>query len=249
MRYETDEMEIDLREILFVLRRKLVAILMTAFIFAGATFAYCQFVASPVYEATSRLYIQTQSTSITSLADVQVSTVLAKDYVELIQSRTLCQEVIDNLDLNMTYSQLKESLTVTNPEDTRILNISIQSADPKSSKAIANEFARVARKQISDIMKTDEPSLWETAITPKNPVKPAKMKNTVLGFFAGGFVAGLISIVMYLMDDAIRTPEDIERRLGLNTLASIPEEGGKGKKKNKRKNKLPKKSKRKKREK
>lgn len=246
MRYETDEMEIDLRELLFVLRRKIVAIVLTAVIFAGATFAYCQFVASPVYEATSRLYIKTQSTSITSLADIQMSTVLAKDYVELIQSRTLCQEVIDNLELNMTYGQLKGCLKVTNPEDTRILNISIQTTDPAASKAIANEFAKVAKKQIAEIMKTDEPSLWETAIKPKSPVKPAKFKSTVLGGMVGAFLAGLISVVMYLMDDAIRTPEDVERRLGLNTLASIPDDAGKAKKKKKRRRKkLPKVSKKK----
>ena len=74
-------------------------------------------------------------------------------------------------------------------------------------------------------MKTDEPSLWEKAITPENPIEPEKAKNTVLGGMIGAFLAALIVIVLHLMDDAIRTPEDIERHLGLITLSSIPQEG------------------------
>lgn len=233
MRYEKDEMEIDLRELFFVLRRRILVIILTAVIFAGAAGSYSYFVADPVYESTSRLYIQTQSTSITSLADIQMSTVLANDYVVLIQSRTLCQEVIDNLDLDMGYKALQSKMTVTNPEDTRILNISIRDDDPQISTIIANEVARVAKKKISDVMKTDEPSLWETAIVPEHPIKPAKVKNTMLGGMIGAFLAALVVIVLHLMDDAIRTPEDVERYLGLTTLSSIPQEGETKKKRRK----------------
>ena len=233
MRYEKDEMEIDLRELFYVIRKRILVIILTAVIFAGAAGSYSYFIADPVYESTSRLYIQTQSTSITSLADIQMSSVLASDYVVLIQSRTLCQEVIDNLDLDMTYKELKACMTVTNPEDTRILNISVRGTDPRETTEIANEVARVAKKKISDVMKTDEPSLWETAIVPKEPIKPEKAKNTVLGGMIGAFLAALIVIVLHLMDDAIRTPEDVERHLGLITLSSIPQEGESKKKRRK----------------
>ena len=254
MRYEKDEMEIDLRELFFVIRRRILVIILSAVIFAGAAGSYSYFVADPVYESTSRLYIQTQSTSITSLADIQMSTVLASDYVELIQSRTLCQEVVDNLNLDMTYRDVQKCMTVTNPEDTRILNIAIQGKNPQETTAIANEVALVAKQKISDVMKTDEPSLWETAIVPKQPVKPEKIKNTVLGGMIGAFLAALVVIVLHMMDDAIKTPEDIERHLGLTTLSSIPQEGETKKKRRKdrirrRKNKgflgMPKKSKKK----
>ena len=233
MRYEKDEMEIDLRELFLILRRRILVIILTAVIFAGAAGSYSYFVADPVYESTSRLYIQTQSTSITSLADIQMSTVLARDYVVLIQSRTLCEEVADNLGMGLTYKDVQRSMEVTNPEDTRILNISVQGTNPQKTTAIANEVARVAKKKISDVMKTDEPSLWETAIVPENPIKPEKAKNTVLGGMIGAFLAALVVIVLHLMDDAIRTPEDIERHLGLTTLSSIPQEGESKKKRRK----------------
>lgn len=227
MKYEHDEMEIDLRELYYVLRKKIVAILLTGLIFAGAAGVYSFFVAEPIYQSTARLYITTQSTSLTSLADIQMGTVLTYDYVELIQSRTLVEEVILNLGLEdtQTYGSVKSRLTVTNPEDTRILNISIQGPDPRENKMIANEFAKVARRNISDIMKTDEPSLWETAVAKGAPIKPQKTKNIALGLIIGIFLASLVVVISHLMDDAIKTNDDAERYLGLMVLGTIPYEG------------------------
>ena len=227
MKYEHDEMEIDLRELYYVLRKKIVAILLTGMIFAGAAGVYSFFVAEPIYESTAKLYITTQSTSLTSLADLQIGTVLTLDYVELIQSRTLVEEE--------TYGSIKGRLTVTNPEDTRILNISIQGPDAKENKALANEFAKVAQYKISEVMKTDEPSLWETAVSKGGPIKPQKTKNIALGFIIGIFLASLVVVISHLMDDAIKTNEDAERHLGLNVLGTIPFEGNKRDKRDRRK--------------
>ena len=237
MKYEHDEMEIDLRELYYVLRKKIVAIILTGLIFAGAAGVYSYFIAEPVYQSTARLYITTQSTSVTSLADIQVGTVLTYDYVELIQSRTLVEEVIVNLGLEekASYGSIKSRLTVVNPEDTRILNISIEGPDPKENKALANEFAKVARHKISEVMKTDEPSLWETAVSKGAPIKPQKTKNIALGLIIGIFLASLIVIISHLMDDAIKTNEDAERHLDLMVLGTIPFEGNKKNKRGRRK--------------
>lgn len=227
MKYEHDEMEIDLRELYYVLRKRIVAILLTGMIFAGVAGVYSFFIAEPVYQSTARLYITTQSTSLTSLADIQMGEVLTSDYVELIQSRTLVEEVILNLGLEYdeTYDSIKDRLTVVNPEDTRILNISIHGPDPKENKQLANEFAKVARHKISEVMKTDEPSLWETAVSKGDPIKPEKTKNVALGFIIGALLASLIVVISHLMDDAIKTNEDAERYLGLMVLGTIPYEG------------------------
>ena len=231
MKYEHDEMEIDLRELYFVLKKKIIAIILTGLIFAGAAGVYSFFVAEPIYQSTARLYITTQSTSLTSLADVQIGTVLTYDYVELIQSRTLVEEVIVNLGLEdkENYISIKNRLKVENPVDTRILNISIQGPDSKENKALANEFAKVARYKISEVMKTDEPSLWETAVSKGNPIKPQKTKNIALGLIIGIFLASLVVVISHLMDDAIKTNDDAERYLDLMVLGTIPYEGTKSK--------------------
>lgn len=227
MNHERDEVEIDLLEILQVLKKRILIIILTALIFAAGSGVYSFFIADPVYQATSRLYILTQSTSITSLADIQMGSSLATDYLELIQSRPVVEKVIRNLGLDEDYESMLGKLTVENPADTRILNISVQDTDAATATEAANEFSKVAKKQISEIMKTDEPSVVEVAHTPDDPVKPEKAKNVIIGFLLGAILSALVVIVNYMMNDSIKSTEEIERYLGLNTLASVPFDGKK----------------------
>lgn len=231
MNQQREEIEIDLREIFYVLKKRFLIILLTALVFASGSGIYSFFIANPVYESTSKLYILTQSTSITSLADIQMGSSLALDYVEMIQSRAVVEEVIDNLGMNIEYEEMRGMLTVTNPADTRILNISIQNTDAALTTEVANEFSEVARKQISQIMQTDEPSVFETAHLPEDPIKPEKTKNVAIAFLLGAFLSALVVIVLYILNDSIRDQDDIEKYLELNTLASIPMEDGKKKEK------------------
>lgn len=231
MNHEKNEIEIDLRDIFYALKKRFLIILLTAMVFAAASGIYSFFIASPVYESTSRLYILTQSTSITSLADIQAGSSLALDYLELIKSRPVVEDVIKELNLDMEYGEMLGHLEVSNPADTRILNISITDTDASLTTQAANEFAKVARKQISKIMKTDEPSLVEVAQLPDEPIKPEKVKNIVIAFLLGAFLSALAVIILYILNDTIKSQEDIERYLELNTLASIPLENGKKKQK------------------
>lgn len=237
MNYDRGEVEIDLLEILQVLKKRILIIILTALIFAAGSGIYSFFIADPVYQATSRLYILTQSTSITSLADIQMGSSLATDYLELIKSRPVVEKVIRNLGLDEDYESMLDKLTVENPADTRILNINVQDTDAATATEIANEFSKVAKKQISEIMKTDEPSVVEVAHTPDKPVKPEKAKNVIIGFLLGAILSALVVIVNYMMNDSIKSTEEIERYLGLNTLASVPFDGKKKEKPHKTKKK------------
>lgn len=222
MSNHNEEIEIDLRELLQVIRKRFLVILLAALIFAGGAGVYSFFIAEPVYESTSKLYILTQSTSITSLADIQVGSSLAVDYLELMKSRPIVEEVIENLSLQMKYEDMLKVLSITNPSDTRFLNISIKGTDAVKITEIANEFSEVAIRKIPEIMKTDKPSIVEIATLPDHPIKPEKSKNVMLAFILGAFLASMIVIVKDVFNDKIKTQEDIERYLELNTLASVP---------------------------
>lgn len=226
-----DEIEIDLREIFYVLRSRVLAILLAGILFASAAAIWSFFLATPSYQATSKLYILTQSTSITSLADIQVGSSLAMDYMELIKSRPVVNQVKRNLGLDFENEAItEEMLSIKNPENTRIIKISISSDDPQVSADMANEFAKVAKRKISEIMQTDEPTMVETAIVPPDPIKPKKAKNIMLGFVLGVFLSAFAIIVLHILNDSIRSQDDIERYLGLNTLVTVPYVGDKKKK-------------------
>ena len=217
-----DEIEIDLLDLLMVLKARIILLIASAVGMGLVVALFTHFMITPIYSSTSVLYILSSSTSITSLADIQVGTSLTSDYEQLIQGRPIVEGVIENLNLNRTYEQVLQQTTITNPSNTRILKITISDADPELAKDMADEFAKVSIKQLSEIMKTDEPSIAQYAVVAQKPDSPNLLKNTLLGAFLGIFLAAAFVIVSYLMDDTVSTPEDIEKYLGLNTLASIP---------------------------
>ena len=219
-----NEVEIDLIELYYALKKKIVMILLTAIAVGGIAAAYSYLLAKPVYQSTAKLYILSQSTSLTSFADIQISSSLAKDYEEMIFSRPVVMQVKKNLNLDYSYEQLKTKLTVNNPADTRCLNITCQSNDIEEARNMANEFATVSKRQIAMIMDTDEPTIFEKAVKNSHPVKPRKVRNTAIGFMLGFMLACAIVIIRYMMNDSLKSEDDIQRHLDLNTLASIPNE-------------------------
>lgn len=214
--------EIDLLELLYLLRDKIL-ILIAACILCGAIgYSYTAFLIKPVYSATSKLYILTQSTSLTSLADIQIGTQLTQDYMELIKGRVIVEQVTKNLNLNYSYEETLRQLTISNPSNTRILYITIHAYDPETAKMIADEFADVSREVISQIMSTDKPNVVEYGYASDKPINKHVARNTLLGAVLGLILSAACVIIVYLLDDTIKSSEDIEKYLSLNMLAAIP---------------------------
>ena len=235
---QDDEIEIDLKELFYVIKRKLWIILLTGIVGAVGFGLFTAMVMKPVYTSSTMLYIVNKTTTLTSLTDLQLGTQLTKDYKVLVTSRPVTGQVITNLDLNLSHEQLVKKIKVDNPTDTRILTISVEDTDPSMAKSIADEFASVASARMAEIMDSAPPNIVEEAYLPTQKTKPSITKNTMIGGLAGVFLAGAIILVLFVMNDAIKTPEDVEKYLGLNTLATIPVfegETGAKKKKSKRK--------------
>ncbi len=233
MNNQEETVEIDLLEILYLLGRRIWSILAVGLAAGLITGLLTHYGIEPKYSSTSKLYILSTSTSITSLADVQIGTSLTKDYVQLVQSRPVVEQVIENLNLNRTYEQVLTQMTFSNPSDTRILVITAEDPDPVLAKDIVDEFAKVARSNIAEIMKIEEPSIAELGYITNRPVSPNLLKNVMIGVLLGMFIMAAIVVVIYMIDDTVKSSDDIEKYLGLNTLTSIPllEDEGDAKKK------------------
>lgn len=223
---QKDEIEIDLLEVLLVLRQKIVSILVTAVVFAILFGLVTVVLIEPKYQSTSKLYIISQTSSITSLTDLQIGSQLTQDYMVLVQSRPVLEKVIDNLGMNMEYEELLSMITLTNQDDTRILAITVTTDDPYMAKEIVDEVARVSGKRIASIMNVSEPTTVESGHLESSPSSPSVSRNIMLGALAGILLSAGVILVSYLLNDLICTEEDIEKYLGLNTLAMIPIEEG-----------------------
>ena len=217
-----DEAEIDLVELFYFLLAKLRWIILVALLGAVLAGVYTFFVQTPMYEATAKLYVTNTRDSAINLSDLQIGTYLTKDYQEVFSTWEVHEMVVRNLGLNYTYKQLQSKLSVSNPKDTRILHITIKSPSPSEASILANEYAAVAKKYIFDIMSTEEPNILSVALQPTVPVSPNKSRTVMLGFILGGLLMAGLFVVRFIMDDKVKTPDDIAKYSGLVTLAVIP---------------------------
>lgn len=219
---------IDLAEVFHVLARGWKILLLGLIIGAGAVFAYCHFLVTPEYASTAKLYVLSKSTSITSLADIQAGSSLTTDYLSVVSSRPIYESVQKQLDLDMDYDEFSDKLTVNNPSDTRILEITAQDPDPKEAKRIADCTARVAARFISAKMDQDPPNLIQTGYSDGDPVTPQTSRNTAVGGIVGVLICAIILIANYLANDKVEVPDDIEKKIGMTVLGSLPLEGSGG---------------------
>lgn len=221
---EREEMEIDLLEIARLLWHKAWVILLCLIIGAGVFGAYTKFLVTPKYTASSMIYILGETTSITSVADIQLGTQLTGDFTTLAKSRPVLEEVIEKEDLDMSYGELSAAVTIENLPDTHILKISATDPDAEQAKKISNAMAEATAEMIANVMATERPSIAEKALKPSAPSSPNFMKNLLMGGLIGAAFAMAVIIIRHLLDDTIKTEEDVRKYLKLNTLASIPME-------------------------
>lgn len=224
---EKNESEIDLVELFYRLVEKAKYIIACALLGAVAMGAYTFFCVTPMYTATSKLYVLNSNGAAISLSDLQVGSSLASDYMEVFKNWHVHEMVIQRLGVNYSYKQLSNMVSVSNPTDTRILYITVTDADPNEAKLIADTYAQVAKEFIATTMDTEEPNLFEEALLPTSPSSPSKTKNIMLGFLLGLVIAAGVITVKFLMDDKIHSAEDIEKYVGLPTLGVMPRQATK----------------------
>ena len=146
---------------------------------------YTFLLVTPLYKATSTIYVVSRNDSVLNLSDIQIGSALTSDYIKVFEMWEVHEKVISALDLDYTYTQMDNMLSVTNANDTRMLDITVTDADPEEAAAIANEYAEVGASYIAEKMKTDEPTIMSSARVPANPFSPSKTKNILLGFVVG----------------------------------------------------------------
>lgn len=229
--------ELDLLDVAAAILEHWKILVVVTILSAAAFYGVSRYVMTPLYESSAELYVLTKSTSITSLADLQMGTNLTNDYVEVVTGRPVLDKVIENLKLDATAKQLADKVTLRNPTNSRILVITVRDASPKMAKTIADEIAVVAAQFIEEKMDQDQPTIIQKGYTDGEPVSPSIGKNTAVGGILGALVVVAIVVFRMIVNDTIMTPEDMEKKVGLNVLGSIPLEDAELNKVNRRRKK------------
>lgn len=219
----TDEIEINLGEILGLLLHRLWIIVLSAIVCGAVGFMYSFFLVTPQYQSTTKVYILNKQNSDTvTYSDVQLSSTLSKDYEQLVTSRYVIEGVISKLNLDETYDSLVGRVTATNENETRIIAITVTDTEPEQAQKIANAIRDLAAQHITQVMDIEAVNVVDNANLPDAPVSPSIPKWTVIAAAIGIIVSIAVIVIQHLLDDSIKSSEDIEKYLGMSTLALIP---------------------------
>lgn len=219
---DQDEIEIDLRELLFELKRRWWVLLTALILGGGLAGAYSYFVLTPQYTSSASLYVLSKETTLTSLADLQIGSQLTQDYKVMVNSRPVLQNVVVKMNLDMDYKELRRKISIDNPNNTRILIISVKDSDPYLAKEIVDSIAVEASNYIGEIMEMVPPKMIEDGVVATEKTSPNGKKNAAAGGLAALFIVCAVITLSVILNDTIKTEEDIQKYLELPVLAVIP---------------------------
>nr|WP_263394412.1 capsular polysaccharide biosynthesis protein [Streptococcus sp. Marseille-Q6470] len=222
---EQDKIEIDVFQLVKVLWKRKFLIVLTAIIAGLVAFAYSSFVIKPQYTSTTRIYVvnrnQADKPGLTN-QDLQAGAYLVKDYREIILSQDVLEKVVADQKLTMDAKTLGKKVSVTVPADTRIVSISVRDGNPEEASRIANALREVAAQKIISVTRVSDVTTLEEARPATSPSSPNIRRNTMMATIAGvGFVT-VIVLLVELLDDRVKRPEDIEEVMHLSLLGVIP---------------------------
>lgn len=222
---DNQTVEIDVLSLVKTLWRRKFLIIVTAFAMAIVALGYSTFIIKPNYTSATRIYVvnrQANENSTLTNQDLQAGTYLVKDYKEIILSQDVLAKVIDDLKLNVQPSALAKKINVTVPTDTRIVSIAVSDGDAKEAARIANSLRQIAAEKIIAVTKVSDVTTLEEAEVPNSPSSPNIRRNTLIGFLAGGFLISVVILVVEVLDDRVKKPEDVEEALGITLLGVVP---------------------------
>ena len=223
---ENKAVEIDVFAMLKTLWKRKFSIVLVALVFAIAAFGYSAFLAKKEYQSTSRIYVvsrQNQDNNALTNSDLQAGSYLVKDYREIILSQNVLSQAIEELKLDMAPAELSKKISVSVPTDTRILSITAKDGNPKEAARIANGLRNVAAEKIIAVTKVSDVTTLDEAEVPQSPSSPNIRRNVLLGFIAGAGLMVVLMVVVEVLDDRVKRPEDIEELMGLTLLGIVPD--------------------------
>ena len=222
---EQEKFEIDVFQLVKVLWKRKFLIALVALVAGVTAFAYSSFVIKPQYASTTRIYVvnrnQADKPGLTN-QDLQAGSYLVKDYREIILSQDVLEKVVADQNLTIDAKTLGRKVSVTVPADTRIVSITVRDGKPEEASRIANALRDVAAQKIISVTRVSDVTTLEEARPATFPSSPNIRRNTMMATIAGVGIVIVVVLLVELLDDRVKRPEDIEEVMHLSLLGVIP---------------------------
>lgn len=220
------EETIDLREYFFILKKKMWLIGLSAIVCGIISGLISFFVLTPVYEANTSLIVnkevENEMTQMSTSDDLNFVQKLAVTYGEIIKSRTVITSTINKLNLDMTYEELLEAISVTNVDSTQIIKISVKNTSPIVATKICNTIPQIFSTEVQRVVKASGVEVIDKATIPENPVKPNKTMNIAIAMVLGVMVSVFLIFLKEALNTKVKEPKDIEEKLGIPVFGVVP---------------------------
>lgn len=219
--------EVSIKELFFILakRKKVIFLLTVVSILTSGIVSF--FILTPEYETFTTLMVGKprdygSSDSQLDYNDVLLNQKLVPTYGQLVKSRLVTDEVIKNLELDLTPKEFEEKVNVNLVNDTEIIKVEVVDEDPKLAVAISNETAEVFMKTVKEKMKVENVQVIDRAQEPEKPIKPRPKLNMAIAGVLGFMISIFIIFLIEYLDSTIKTPDDVEKYLDLPIIGTIP---------------------------
>lgn len=223
--------ELDLKELFSMFWNKKAEIVLITLVLMVVGIVYSYFFITPVYTASTTLVLvqssstasQTGDSAITS-TDITMNSKLVSTYSQLIKTNTVFGQVASNLNISDAEAKMiKKNISVSSVQNTEIIQITVKDEDPNKAATIANEIAKVFSEKIVEIYNISNLYLLDRAEAPTQPSNINHAKDIIIFAFIGLVIAAAYVLVANMLDNTIKTEEDIEKMGGLVVLTLIPD--------------------------
>lgn len=225
---ENREIEIDLRKVFEMLKKKIVYIVLIGIVGAILSACFTNFFIDSQYTATVKLYAYSSSDYILSpessinSSQIDASEKLVKTYLEVVKSYAFLEKVADKFDNTITAGQIKSMMSCAQIEGTLAFQISVRSTNPQTAMDVANAIADTCPDEIINILKVGGVSIIDNARKPSSPSYPNIKKNVLIGFAVAVAISFVFFFLKEIFDTSIKDEKDLQREFDIPILGSIP---------------------------
>ena len=216
--------EINLKEVYSYFKSRLLWMILAIVVIVIVGNVYTILTRIPMYQSNTTIVLVGESKKEYSQTDSQLNQNLIGTYSEIITSRKVLQQVIDNLKLKMTVDELSQNITTSSVEDTEIIRITVNNEKKKMAVKIADEVADVFSDEIQDIYNLENVAIIDKAEVAKEPYNINYVKDNVIYLMIGVVLSFGVVFVMYYFDTTIKSSETVEEKLGLTVIGIVPKE-------------------------
>ncbi len=220
---KTLEQELDLRDLWRMVANRWELIVVIPLVAMLISAAISVFLITPQYQSSATLLVlKQQPEQSLQFTDLQISRQLVQTYREIARSRRILENVIDSLNLDYSYGQLREKVEVTAVQNTEVIHITVTDPDPRLARRIANQVADSFKAQTEEITQLESVTILDHAVIPSRPVSPRIPLNIAIALAVGLMVALALVFLLEYLDNTVKTAEDVQEYLGLPVLGIIP---------------------------